>query len=275
MRAAVLIGIAALCISAAGCAADEEQVIPPVVLGMLETTGPTYDDGQVQIYEVHVPVELPLRRPTEEESATLTGDVPPYPRPPFHLSSDTKITARFTLSNLDNAQHTVELLVDPWNEFRRYVPGVTVADEETTPNFSGIDRFFILPPLGRIEGIITPDDFRELARDLGTAMTIAERPPAADSPFAGAALYNRAFNIQNRSSEPDPVLAPFLPAVVAGIVGFDLGLRTYERSKIAIEVVLDVDDEKGDRVIAEGDDARRVGRPGGTLSPPAGGMMMP
>jgi hypothetical protein len=27
-------------------------------------------------------------------------------------------------------------------------------------------------------------------------------------------------------------------------------------------------------VIAEGDDARRVGRPGGTLSPPAGGMGM-
>lgn len=274
MRGAALIGISALCIvSAAGCAADEEQVIPPVVLGMLETTAPTYDDGQMQIYEVHVPVELPLRRPTEEEQTR--GESPPYPRPPFHLASDTKITARFTISNLDNAQHTVELLVDPWNEFRRYVPGVsTVAEEETVPNFSGIDRFFILKPLERIEGIVTPDDFRELARDLGTAMTIAQRPPAEDSPFAGAALYNRAFNIQNRSSEPDPVLAPFFPPVVAGIVGFDLGLRTYEQAKIAIEVVLDVDDEKGDRVIPEGDDARRVGRPGQTLSPPAGGGPM-
>lgn len=272
MRGAALLGMIALCMgSVVGCAADEEQVIPPVVMGMLETTAPTYDDGQVQIYEVHVPVDLPLRRPTEAEQTS--GSSPPYPRPPFHLAEDTKITGRFTLSNLDNVQHTVELLVDPWNEFRRYVPGVQVEDEMTTPNFSGIDRFFILPPLGRIEGIITPDDFRELARDLGTAMAIAARPPAADSQFAGAALYNRAFNIQNRSSEPDPVLGPFIPTVVAGIVGFDLGLRTYEPAKVAIELVMDVDDEKGDRVIPEGDDARRVGRPGATLSPPAGMAM--
>jgi len=246
---------------------DEEQVIPPVVLGLLETAPPTYDDGQVQIWETFVPVELPVRRPTDEERPR--GEAPPYPRPPFHLASQTRITARFTLSNLDNVPHTVEILVDPWNEFVRYQPGVVVSEEATTPNFSGIDRFFVLPPLARVEGIITPDDMVELATDLGTAMRIAAAPPAADSPFAGPALYNRAFNIQNRSSEPDPVLGPYFPAVVAGIVGFDLGLRTYERAKVAVEVVLDVEDVDGDRVIAAGDMGRRVGRPGTVLSPPA------
>ncbi|CAN5900934.1 hypothetical protein BH11MYX4_BH11MYX4_01780 [soil metagenome] len=251
-----------------GCAEKgETQVVPPVVLGMLETAAPTYDDGQMQIYEAYLPVELPLRRPSDDERPK--GESDPYPRPPFQLASDTRITARFTISNLEDKPHVVELLLNPWNEFVRYEPGVTVDNEATTPNFSGINGRYILPPLGRIEGIITPDDFVELAADLGTAMKLQKVPPAADSQFAGPALYNRAFNVQNRSSQPDLVLAPFIPRVVANIVGFNLGLRSYEPSKVAVEVVLDVEDVNGDRVIPVGADVRRVGRPGTVLSPPA------
>lgn len=252
----------------AACANDREtQVIPPAVLGMTETIAPSYDVGQMKIYEAYLPVPLPLRRPADGERAS--GDEDPYPRPPFHLASDTRITARFTLSNLEDKQTTVELLVDPWNEFVRYSPGVVLSDEATTPNLSGIDRFFVLPPLGRIEGILTPDDMVELATDLATAMGLARNPPPADGDFAGPALYNRAFNIQNRSSDPDPRLAPFIPCVIAGLVGFDLGLRTYAPAKIAIEVVLDVEDLGGDRVLPAGDAARRVGRPSTALVPPA------
>lgn len=272
MRSRTLIGVAllamALSVPSVGCAnSGETQVVPPVVLGMPETAAPTYDDGQMQIYETHLPVPLPLRRPADGERPS--GQADPYPRPPFQLAADTRITARFTLSNLENKPHTVELLVDPWNEFVRYAPGVVVGDEATTPNLSGIDRFFVLPPLGRVEGIITPDDMVELATDLGTAMVLQKKPQAADSPFAGPALYNRAFNVQNRSSQPDPLLAPFIPKVVAGLVGFDLGLRSYEPAKIAVEVILDVEDVNGDRVIPAGDDTRRVGRPGEALVPPA------
>jgi hypothetical protein len=271
MRARSIVGLALALALPMGCAdKGETQVIPPVILGMLETAAPTYDDGQVQIYEAYLPVELPLRRVTDEERPTGTSD--PYPRPPFHLGSDTRITARFTISNLEDKPHTVEMLINPWNEFVRYEPGVIVDDEMTTPNFSGIDRFFILPPLGRIEGIITPDDFVELATDLGTAMKLERTPPAADSQFAGPALFNRAFYIQNRSSQPDPVLQPYIPGLVANIVGFDVGLRSYAPAKVSIEVILDVEDVNGNRVIAEGEDTRRVGRPGTVLSPPAAVM---
>ena len=254
-------------VTVGACASKgETQVIPPVVLGMLGTAPPTYDDGQMQIYETFLPVPLPLRKPTDAE--VLKGAADPYPRPPFDLAGDTRITARFTLSNLDDKPHTVELLLDPWNEFVRYSPGVVVGDEATTPNFSGIDRFFIIPAKGRVEGILTPDDIVEMAVDLGTVMEIQKRPPAMDSAFVGPALYNRAFNVQNRSTQPDPLLSPFIPSVTAGIVGFDLGLRTYEPAKLAVEVVLDVEDINGDRVIPAGDDTRRVGRPGTVLSPP-------
>ena len=270
MRLAPLFGFSMFALAA--CASDDgTQVIPPVVLGMTDTMAPAYDDGQVKIYETYSQIALPLRKPTNDEIPK--GQVDPYPRAPFHLASDTRITVRFTLSNLDNNQHTIELLLNPWNEFVRYNPGVIVNDEATTPNFSGIDRFFILPPLGRIEGIITPDDMVEMATDLATAMKLAKIPPADDSQFAGPALYNRAFNQQNRSTLFDPVLAPYIPPVVANLVGFDLGLRSYnEAPKVAVEIVLDVEDDQGDRVIPDGDTDKKQGRPGTVLSPPAPAM---
>ena len=88
---------------------------------------------------------------------------------------------------------------------------------------------------------------------------LTPRPPA---------LYNRAFNVQNRSSQPDPVLGPFIPTLIANIVGFELGLRSYEPAKVAVEVVLDIEDINGKRVLAEGVSTGRVGRPGTVLAPP-------
>lgn len=249
----------------------DKEVLPPVVLGMESDLAPTYDDGQQQIYQVTREVRLNFRR--LEEGERPQGEAPPYPRPPFHVAASSRITVRYTITNLEDEQHVLELLVDPWNEFVRYVPGVQQDDEETIPNFSGIDKFFVLPPRGRIEGILTPDDMVELAVDLTTAMRIAEQPPNDESAFAGAGLFNRAFNIQNRSSEPDPVLAPYMPlGPVAAVIGFDLGLRTYAQAKIAVELVIDVEDLEGNRVVEDGTDDRRLGPPGDTLTPPANPM---
>ncbi|HVH40797.1 MAG TPA: hypothetical protein VM925_00590 [Labilithrix sp.] len=255
-----------------GCTGeDEKEVLPPVVLGMLETTGPTYDDGQQQIFQVGREVRLPYRNPKDEERPR--GEQDPYSRPPFHVATDSRVTVRYTLSNLDDQPHTVELLIDPWNEFVRYVPGVaTVGEDEVLPNFSGIDRFIIVPAKGRIEGIITPDDMVELATDLTVAMALERRPPDEEGGFGGAVLYNRAFNIQNRSSEPDPVLQPWMPgskSTVAAVIGFDVGLRTYAPAKVAVELVIDMEDLNGERIVMDGESDRQVGRPGSVLSPPA------
>jgi hypothetical protein len=266
---AAFIGLSVL---ASGCAGnDEKEVLPPVVLAMLETSAPIYDDGQEQIYQVTREVLLPYREPQDAERPR--GELDPYPRSPFHFVTDTRVTVRFTLTNLEERPHTVELLLDPWNEFVRYVPGVTmVRQDEVLPNFSGIQRIFVVPPKARIEGIITPDDMVELATDLTVAMALERRPPAADGDFGGAALYNRAFNIQNRSSEPDVVLQSWMPgnkAQVAAVIGFDLGLRTSEPAKLAVELVIDIEDVHGERVVMDGQEGNRLGRPGGTLTPPA------
>jgi len=259
----------------AACSRGGDQAILPVVLAIDSNVAPLYEDDQTAIYQVTTPVELPLRQPTAEEAAAL-GPQAPYPRAPFQLSTDTRITVRFTLSNLDDEQRTVELLVDPWNEFVRYRPGLSAGEEDSmTPNVSGIDRWFVIPPKSRIEGILPPDDFLELATDLGTAMNINARPAAADGAFAGPGLFNRAFNLQNRSSEPDLLLDQYRPQSSAGIVGFDLGLRTSGRANIAVELVIDVEDIQGDRVIPvdNPDNLQPIGVPGTILQPPAAPRM--
>jgi len=254
------------------CGKDEDEIVlPPVTVAMLETTPPVYDDGEEQIFQVMRGVPLPFRRFTDAERPR--GNQDPYGRPPFHKAADSRVTVRFTLTNLGAQQQNVELLFDPWNEFVRYEPGVSIVrEEEVQPNFSGIQRLYTIPARSRIEGIITPDDFVELANDLTTAMNLDRRPPDPEGDFGGPALFNRAFNVQNRSSEPDVVLAPYMPPanfVLAGITGFDVSLRTGNAARLAVELIIDVQDLTDDHVVVEGDEGKELGRPGNVLTPPA------
>lgn len=282
LRKLVLLPVSGLALVSACARSDDQAVLDPVVLAMTETTPPMIDDGQTQIFQVQTDVRLPFRRFTDAERPK--GELAPYDRPPFHVATASRTTLRFTLTNLDAKVHTVELLLDPWNEFVRYEPGqAMVRQDEAVPNFSGIQRSYVLPAKSRLEGIITPDDMVELATDLTTAMTLDRNPPDAMGQFGGPTLFNRAFNVQNRSSEPDIVLAPYLPrnkAQVAAITGYTLGLRTEEAFKVAVEIVADVQDlsDAHDRILiaeSDGEDVdkdpkkRQLGRPGNVLTPPA------
>lgn len=268
------LALAVFCTFIGACASDNEQQQAPVVLGMTDTMAPAIDDGEVQIYIVQTPVALPVRRPTDDERKAL-GAQDPYPRQPFFLASDARIAVKFTLSNLDPEKSAVvELLLDPWNEFVRYTPGNQVSDEQTIPNLSGIDRYFVLKPLSRIEGILTPDDMNEMAIDLATVENIAKNPVDPMSAFGGPVLFNRAFNVQNRSNQPDPLISPFIPPVIAGLTGFDLGLRTSAPAKVAVEISLDVTDLNGKRIITPDNTTDKPmftdkSPPGTRLSPPA------
>jgi hypothetical protein len=249
---------------------DEERVIPPVVVGMTPNVAPFYDDGETQLYMVQNQVRLPVRRSTDEERAALPRGIAPYGRQPFLLDSDLRLEIRFTLSNLDDEQRIVELLVDPWNEFVRYRPGVQAGDEEAIPNFSGFQRFFVIPPKSRIEGVITPDDMRELAIDLATAQQIMSAPPPANAidedPRTG--LINRAFNLQNRSNQEDLLVKPHIPAVIAGLTGFDIGLRASQPGNVALESIIDVKDLNGERLVELSSGDPEIGVPGRVLTPP-------
>ncbi len=269
-RRALPLLLTAIVVAAPACASQEDaQVTPPVVLAMTDKIAPFYEDDEVKLYQVSLPVSLPMRRPTDGERAAL-GKEAPYGRTPFFKAGDVRVTVRFTLSNLDAQARTVELLLDPWNEVVRYRPGLAVAGERAAPNPSGIDRYFVLPPRSRIEGILTPDDMRELAIDLATAEAIEAKPPPADGGLGGPRLYNRAFDVQNRSTVFDPLITPYIPPTIAGLVGFDLGLRARGPMNVAVEIVVDLEDRVGDRLLPVGSTEKPFGPPGRSLTPPAG-----
>jgi hypothetical protein len=270
-RAAAALCIGALMAASACASSDSNQVMPPVVLGMTSDLSPVYDDGELKLYEVQIPVELPILDP---QPGAVTGNaVDPFPDPIYLHASDVRIEIRFTLSNLDDTDHNVELLVDPWNEFVRYQPGVIIVDNNAIPDFSGYDKRFVVPAKSRVGGALTPDDTTELEVDLATAMAVNAHPPSAQSAISANQLMNRIFNLQNRSNDGDPLLTPYIPAEIPGLTGFDLGLRTEESATLAVEIVVDITDLNGNRVLPPGTKAATIGKPSDTLTPPGSGAL--
>jgi hypothetical protein len=279
----------------AACAAgSSDQVTPPVDLGMVSTMAPYYQDENVTIYEAQTPVQLPIRQPTSADYKAM-GPAPkgtPYPHGPFMTVGDETIEVHYTISNIDPQSHAVWLLIDPWNEFVRWDPGVTiVSDEETEPNW-GYDLVFLVPGDSRVEGTLTTDDMQEIATKLASVENMLASPEAmqadeaadaaagdngpddpnatssADSSFDPVATANNIFNPQNRSNSGDVLYTPWIPPVIAGLTGFDLGLRTYEQANIAIEITMEIQDVNGDRFITIGSNAPQLGPPPKVLSPP-------
>jgi hypothetical protein len=267
---------------ASGCAPDgSNQVTNPVDLGMTSTLTPYYSDQNLTLYQVQTPVKLPVRRPTSADLSALGGTPKntPYPRAPFLLASDESVEVHYTISNLDDADHTIWMLVDPWNEFVRYNPGIQVVnDDVTVPNF-GYDLAFVVPGKSRIEGDLTSDDMQEIAIKLASVMKLLASPQAQpgatnNNGFDATTIANNIFNPQNRSNSNDPLYTPWIPPVIAGVTGFDLGLRascdnTCTPPNMAIEITMQVQDLQGDRFVAQGASDPEMGMPGKVLSPPA------
>lgn len=281
LAAALLMALPGM--TTAACApAGSDQVTSPIDLAMnSQLKTPYYADQNVSIYEVQIPVRLPVRKPSGAELAAL-GAAPKgtaYPRAPFLRASDESVEVHYTISNIDRDQQTIWMLVDPWNEFVRYDPGVQVVDDDTTvPNF-GYDLAFVVPGNSRVEGTLTADDMQEIAIKLASVMSLLASPLAkasASNPngFDATTIANNIFNPQNRSNSDDPLYTPWIPPVIAGLTGFDLGLRflcgtSCTPPDMAIEITMDVQDLNGDRFVPQDSTDREMGMPATVLSPPA------
>ena len=245
-RVALLVAVVAGALAACSNSSSD-QVTSPDDLGMTSTMMAYYSDENLTMYEVQTPVPFPVRKPSAEDSKAL-GPAPsktPYPHAPFLLASDESIEVHYTISNVDDQDHAVWMLIDPWNEFVRWNPGVTIVDDdETSPNW-GYDLAFIVPAKSRVQGTITQDDMQEIAIKLASvenlfasaqamqAMGDAGADPNAIDPTT---IANNIFNPQNRSNSGDAIYTPWIPPVIAGLTGFDLGLRTMEQANVAIEI---------------------------------------
>lgn len=252
-----------------GCSEEEEtRTLEPIQLGMTKGMAAIYEGDEMSMYEVKRAVAFPIKAPTAAEQDGLNGaPVAPYPAKPWLLASDLKVQVSWTLTNLDEETHNVELLLDPWNEFGRYWPGLSVTDaqrEEQMPNLSGIDILMELPGTksgrpSRRHGTFTYEDMKEMSIDLATAMNIILTAPppdptldAEDNPAVG--LVNHAFAVENRSYN-DKLVQQYIPGTIAGLTGFDLGLRTYEEANVAIEILVEVVDTGSGKVVQRDDKA--------------------
>ena len=256
-----------------GCAEDEAQrTLPSVQLAMNAGVSPFYDDGDLTMYEVRRAVELPILAPSAAELSELgRHPVVPFDRAPWVTLADVRVQITWTLTNLDDQVRTVEVLIDPWNEFARYSPGLMLVDAEDgeyLPNLSGIDYLYRLEGKSRGEasrrhGTYTFDDMDELARDFATVMHLVEQPPPPidGEEGDGALVYaNHAFAFQNHSSR-DALVKPWIPRVIPGLTGFEVALRTEEPATVAIELVVEVVDLGARRVQAEGAGGERLAPP--------------
>jgi hypothetical protein len=261
----------ALSLASIGCGEEERtRILEPEQVAMDENVAPIYQDDELTIYEVKKAVPFPIIAPDDEAMAAL-NDKPmdPYGRQPWITLDDVRVQLSWTLTNLDDELHEVELLIDPWNEFGRYYPGLTLVDAENgeyMPNVSGINERYILEGANqgarsRRQGVMTYEDLDELARDFGTVMNLILYPPTSypgggmleEGESALPTYVNHAFDFQNRTPN-DPLVKDWIPGVVAGLTGIDMGLRTGEQARIALEVVVEITDQGTDKVRREGKD---------------------
>jgi hypothetical protein len=287
----------ALALASACSNGSGDQVTRPVSVGMTSNVAPYYADGQITLYQVQAPVALPVRKPTDAERAAL-GAAPkgtPYTHAPFLTVQDESVEVHYVLSNIDTVSHSVWLLIDPWNEFVRWKPGVTVvSDEETVPN-NGYDKEYVLGPMSRLEGTITSDDMQEIATKLAAVENFLASPQGMqtsstmmDNSLDPTQVCNNIFDYQNRSNStpPDLYYTPWIPPVVAGLTGFDLGIRMEAdeddsvvvegddggagpAGNIAVEITMDVQDLNGNRFVPQDTTDPEIGMPPKTLSPPS------
>jgi hypothetical protein len=268
-RALALMVPIAFSMASLGCGEEERtRILEPVQVAMDESVMPIYMDDELTIYEVKKGVSFPIIAPNAEAMEALNNNpMDPYGRQPWITLDDVRVQLSWTLTNLDDEQREVELLIDPWNEFGRYFPGLTLVDAENgeyMPNVSGINERFILEGANkgegsRRQGVMTYEDLDELARDFGTVMNLILYPPTSypgggmleEGESALPTYVNHAFDFQNHS-ENDPLIRDWIPGVVAGLTGIDMGLRTGAPARIALELVVEITDQGTNKVRREG-----------------------
>lgn len=236
----------------AACGEQETQrTLPSVQLAMDTSVAVSYDDLEEQIYEVRKRVQLPILAPTPTEASGLAGEaMAPYPHAPWLTTDEMKVQLSYTITNLDEQEHLVEILIDPWNEFASYYPGLMAVDPEEgeyIPNLSGIHSRVLLAGRGagersRLHGVFTFDDMEEMARDFATVMQMLENPPQVDGEEGTGALVALVNHTFANHSTRDVLATPYIPGTIAALTGYDLGLRTGEPATVAIEVVAEVVD---------------------------------
>jgi hypothetical protein len=122
----------------------------------------------------------------------------------------------------------LEVIVNGFNEFHEYTPGVIVVDDEPTAEFSQWERLFQLERGQRITRTIREEELDEVAVDLATVVNGADNP-------------NNVVFFENMSAT-DERNREFIPDVVPALMGVRLGLRATAAANVLLEATVRVRD---------------------------------
>lgn len=234
----LLVGVVAF----SGC--TDEQFIGEdgfIAFALTDTT-PAFVEGEEEsLFLVEERVELPIRVPSDTQMADLVsgaGDVTiPFARLPWVERHDYELELDYVLINLDDSSSSVDLVVNGFNEFHEYFPGVIFDDDEIIPEFAQWERFIVLEPLERRFGTIREEEFDEIAVDLATVVNGVTNP-------------NQTVHPDNHSST-DRRSQDFIPEVIPALTGVRVGLRATGTSNVVIEITVRVRDVSS-RIVSPG-----------------------
>lgn len=223
----------ALASAASGCAEERRYVGDGVhSVAITEDTAAAFETEEGALYIVERRIDLPISNPADSVFTDLTqgaeGRELPFPRLPWVERGDVETQIDYTISSLDDEAHDVGVIVNGYNEFHEYVPGVIEIEDEPVPQFSQWEHFYELGPGQRISGTIREDELDEVAVDLATVVNGA--------PNSAEVVY-----FENHSGD-DPRARPFIPSVVPGLVGVRIGLLSLEAAVVVLEVTIRVRD---------------------------------
>jgi hypothetical protein len=234
-----------LALTLVGCNDDRRYVGDPLLhqIALTETTPAAFAVEDTVLFVVEERIELDVAAPTDLALEDLRVAAErfelPFPRLPWVERDDLGIQVDFVLYNLDDEEREVAVIVNGFNEFHEYQPGVTVIDDEAVVDYAQWERLYALEAQQRMTRTLREEDFDEIAVDLATVVN-------------GAPNSNEVVFFENKSSD-DPRAEPYIPVVVPGLVGFRLGLRANAAANVLLEATVRVRD-RNERLIDDGED---------------------
>ena len=204
-------------------------------------TAPAITSMDGALFIVETRAEIPILQPSADrlnELRAARGKYPmlPFERMPWVARGDLELQLDFSLSNLDDREHDVDVIVNGANEFFEYVPRVLEVDDAVIPLHSQWERRYSVPARGRLTRTVREDEFDEVAVDLATVVN-------------GAPNSDEIVYFENKSNN-DKRSVQYIPPVIPGLTALRLGLRSSEAMTILLEATLRVRDV-GDKLAAD------------------------
>jgi len=164
---------------------------------------------------------------------------------PWVSRGQVELEVDYRLMSFEDREVQVAVILNGFNEFHEYMPGVTVIDDEAVADFSQWERLYALSPMEALDGTIREEELDEVAVDLATVVN-------------GAPNSQEVVYFENKSAT-DERNRQYIPEVIPALVGIRLGLRAEQAASVLLEATVRVRDIDGK--LADDDEPRLQAHP--------------